>query len=87
MRDDLIEASVVLDLAQVAVIVDRQQRVRLERFESETVLRLPKGFRLKSPHVVLEQHVENPEECGLADAAASVEHEEFLNLLAVSRKD
>ena len=84
MRDDRVKSSVVLDLTQVTVMLDRYQRVVPEDFRRECAIVAAQRFRFEGRCVTLEEHLDNIENRTLARTSWPVQNQELLDLLRVA---
>ena len=86
MGDDLVQRRVVRDLAQISVMLDPNQRVTLERLHAKPFA-APKPLGIEHRVISFEELLNDVEHRALARSAFAVEHNEFLDLLAVPGND
>ena len=83
MRDDAVELRIVLDLRQIAIVLDSHERVRTKGLSRERVVITRECLGLERRVISREQLLDYVENRGLTGSRRSVQHKELLNILTV----
>ncbi len=84
MRNKAIQAGVVFDARKVAIVLDRHERIALERLQSESVARRSEGFSVKDRIVALKELLDDVEYRRLTGSRRAIEHHELLEPFGVA---
>ena len=84
MADNTVQFRVVLNPAQVAIMLNRHQRVRSERFGCKLVVVSRQRLCVKHHVISLKQFLDYIQDRALSRSGFAIEHQELLNITAVA---
>ena len=87
VADNAIQLCVVLNPAQVAIVLDRHQRIAPECLQGKHVVCSSQRLCVKHHVISLKQLLDHVQYCALARPGFAVEHQELLNITAVACHD
>ena len=84
MRNKAVESRIILDFTQIAVVLDRHQRVILKRFQCELIAGAAQRFRMKHADISRKQLLNHIDNCGFTRTGSAIKYHEFLQFTAVA---
>ena len=84
MGDDLVQSCVIVDLAQVSVVLNGNQRIAFKHFRRKLTCRRPERFCVKGYIISIEEFLYNVQDRTFSGTALTIKNKELLYLLAVT---